>query len=243
MPRLVKEIYMTFGYKSPIFSPVILVEMEEDGLFSHLGEISSADSLEAMTQEIAVDLFKACMGPSAVNPSQTVFDITLANLILDRLDQVYRPKTKKTASNPHVGYIYVVELPYPMRKMGEDKHILWVGVSEQPWVTFHRASNGLGTPRMVALMREIKKYSQEHMYSNFVWRKEEIVDAYKEGREQSVHSIDSSMLWLPWRIVDDNFAKQMTVQHYLDKFRNEGHPLRNGQPGRPGKSKSAQIEE
>lgn len=231
------------NYKHLLHSPVILVEMQEDGLFSHLGEARLEDSLEVLTQEIAADLFKACIGPSVLNENQMVFDITLCNLILDRLEQIYRPRTQKTAGNPHVGYIYVIERPQPMRLPEHgDKHIIWVGVSETPWLAFQRALSGLGSSKLVQILKGLKKWSLDNGYYNFVWRKEEIAEAYNEGREQPIHGLDKNFLWLPWRIIDDNQTKQITMNYYVQKYREEGHPLKNGEPGRKKNWVRTQVE-
>lgn len=220
-------------YESSLHSPLILIEMQEDGLFDHLAEAHLDDSVEALTQEIAYDIFKACIGPGTQNPNQLVFDLQTCNLILDRLEQIYRPRTKTTEVNPHIGYIYVIERPYPMRAEGEDKHILWVGTSERPWIAFQRATRGLGSRQLVKLMQELQKYSLERGYHNFVWRKEEIVEAYKQGLEMAVHPIDQEMLWLPWYIVDDNFQSQNSSQYHIELYKSQGHPLRNRKIGRP----------
>lgn len=220
-----------------IKSPGILVEMYEDDVFERVGQIDTEDAIDVITQEIAVDIFKACIGPSVGDAHQTVFDATLCDLIFTRLEQVYRPRTRATAVNPHIGYIYVVETPHPLRTPGDDKNILWVGVSEKPWITIERASNGLGSKHMVDFMRDLKKYSQEHGYAKLTWRKEEIIETYLAKEEQPTHAIDYSMLWLPWRIIDDNFAKQISVAFYVTKFKEEGHPVKNGSVGRPTKEK------
>lgn len=140
------------------------------------------------------------------------------------------------ARGPHVGYIYAIEDPMLPAEAG--LRFIYVGVSHQPWLAVKRI---ITRPpiEMVSWVESLRKAFPEGLmvYGS------EICRLY-HGDSLLLPEIPRGLTLLNWKILDyeeEEFinpsltlrvANRTKRSIWIDRLRQEGHPLRNAKIGR-----------